>query len=345
MLNVSVVIPTYNRAEHVVGAVESVLGQTRPPGEVIVVDDGSTDETPDLFAGASDPVHYVRQENAGVSAARNRGVDEASGDWIAFLDSDDRWNPEKLERQTAALRLHDRSRWTMANSHVVPTPSSGPEDGHEAFQAGFPLLERSDRGASHWFSRDLTAEAEDVGGESLQVYVGDLFPVLLRGNLIQPSGLMVERELFEEVGGFDVNRRLAEETDFALRVSATGAQAVVVMEPLYRWVVGEYESLTSSHNTVPLIRNALESLERAVQLRGELSGAEAEAYREGRTSLRRRLAYTLLSDLDRHGAREVARKSALGDERWDPLLTVVWIASFAPEGALRLARRFKAELR
>ena len=96
---VSVVIPTYNRSSQLVEAVDSVLAQTMPPSEVIIVDDGSIDETPDIFAKAAAPIKYLRILNSGVSAARNVGVRAATGDWISFLDSDDKWHPTKLERQ------------------------------------------------------------------------------------------------------------------------------------------------------------------------------------------------------------------------------------------------------
>lgn len=101
----SVVIPTFNRA-HVLGrAIESVLGQTYHDLELIVVDDGSVDDTEAIVGKITDTrLRYVRQpKNRGVSAARNRGIEEARGEWLAFLDSDDLWLPQKLERQFAAL--------------------------------------------------------------------------------------------------------------------------------------------------------------------------------------------------------------------------------------------------
>ena len=101
---VSVVIPTFNRREKVIRAVQSVLAQTYPPIEVIVSDDGSTDGTPariaKLISQEGSRVRYVRSEiNHGVSAARNRGIEVACGEYIAFLDSDDTWDPEKIEAQ------------------------------------------------------------------------------------------------------------------------------------------------------------------------------------------------------------------------------------------------------
>jgi glycosyltransferase involved in cell wall biosynthesis len=98
-MKISVVIPTYNRAEQVAAAVRSVLGQTLPPHEVIVVDDGSTDDTALTLAPWMDRIRYIAKPNGGVSSARNRGIIEATGDLVAFLDSDDTWHPDKLRKQ------------------------------------------------------------------------------------------------------------------------------------------------------------------------------------------------------------------------------------------------------
>ncbi len=96
---VSVIIPTYNRASLVVEAVDSVLAQSFRNLELIVIDDGSTDETGVRLAAYGDRLRYNRQERSGVSAARNRGLALACGEWVAFLDSDDLWQPKKLEVQ------------------------------------------------------------------------------------------------------------------------------------------------------------------------------------------------------------------------------------------------------
>jgi len=105
---VSAVITTYNYGEFIVDAIESVLAQTRPADEIIVVDDGSTDSTPALVAPYVERgvVHYIQQQNQGPSIARNRGVEESSGALIAFLDADDIWMPRKLELQVAWLERH-----------------------------------------------------------------------------------------------------------------------------------------------------------------------------------------------------------------------------------------------
>lgn len=104
MSRVSVIVPTYNRADCVGRAIDSILAQTVPCAELIVVDDGSTDETPTVLQRYGSKLWVLRQPNLGPGAARHRGLAAATGDWVAFLDSDDLWHPEKIERQLAALR-------------------------------------------------------------------------------------------------------------------------------------------------------------------------------------------------------------------------------------------------
>ena len=107
-MRISVVLPVYNRASYVGEAIESVLGQTRPPDELIVVDDGSTDDSVAVVERWARPsLRVVRQENRGIGGARNSGLREVTGDLVAFIDSDDLWERDKLERQAAAMRDDD----------------------------------------------------------------------------------------------------------------------------------------------------------------------------------------------------------------------------------------------
>lgn len=106
-MSISVVVPTYNRGPQVAATLDSVLAQTLAPLEIIVVDDGSTDGTPDwMEAHYGDRIRVIRQENGGVAHARNRGLEVARGEYIAFLDHDDIWLPRKLEAQLEAARAH-----------------------------------------------------------------------------------------------------------------------------------------------------------------------------------------------------------------------------------------------
>src|SRR5262245_15747118 len=131
--SVSVVIPTYNCGRLVTEAVDSVLGQTVPPAEVIVVDDGSQDDTAERLAAYAGRVRYLRQENQGVAAARNCGVAASGGEVVAFLDADDVWHPRKLEFQLAALDRHPglgllgtgSFDWPAAAWPAVPSADAG----------------------------------------------------------------------------------------------------------------------------------------------------------------------------------------------------------------------------
>ncbi|MCG8314450.1 MAG: glycosyltransferase family 2 protein [Pseudomonadales bacterium] len=116
---VSAVIPAYNYAKFVAEAVDSILEQSYSPIEIIVVDDGSTDNTAEVLAGYGDKINYIHQKNGGLSAARNTGIKAAKGEYIAFLDADDIWHPEKIEKQ---LRLAEDT----GNEIVLCT--SDPED-------------------------------------------------------------------------------------------------------------------------------------------------------------------------------------------------------------------------
>jgi glycosyltransferase involved in cell wall biosynthesis len=106
MVRVSVVIPTFNRENYIGRAIESVLNQTYSDYEIIVIDDGSTDQTKQKVLEYGDSIHYIYQENQGPSAARNKGIQLAQGEYIAFLDSDDCFLPQKLERQLAFIDKH-----------------------------------------------------------------------------------------------------------------------------------------------------------------------------------------------------------------------------------------------
>lgn len=103
-MKISVIIPAYNSAAFIADAVRSILDQSQPVDEIVIVDDGSTDDTQTVVESLSGPIIYIKQPNQGPSAARNTGIDAAKNDWIAFLDADDQWTPIKIERQLNVLQ-------------------------------------------------------------------------------------------------------------------------------------------------------------------------------------------------------------------------------------------------
>lgn len=197
-MKVSVVIPTWNREESVVEAVRSVLRQTVPDLEVFVCDDGSSDRTGDRVRSLGDPrIRWMPGSRAGRPAVpRNRGIREARGEWIAFLDSDDAWLPEKLERQIGLAKAL-RCRAACSNAfRVVP--------GTEV------------RGALlAWRSRRVT------------------FGDLVRTNQVICSSAVVERALLESAGGFPEDPGLKAIEDYALWLRiATMTDFAFVEDPL-----------------------------------------------------------------------------------------------------------------
>ena len=144
---ISVVIPTFNRARQVQAALKSVLAQTYPEFEAIVVDDGSTDGTGEALqqlispqGGNGKQIRYFFQPNQGQSAARNKGIDEARGEWIAFLDSDDVWLPEKLEWQVRAIEQFQEQMLRLYNGRKA---GRQPRDGHDSFPRERKTLRRN----------------------------------------------------------------------------------------------------------------------------------------------------------------------------------------------------------
>jgi glycosyltransferase involved in cell wall biosynthesis len=179
---ITVIIPTYNRGDYVLEAVESVLRQEHLQPRVIVVDDGSHDGTHLRLQPYLSRISYVYQPNSGVSSARNAGIRLARGEWIAFLDSDDLWLPHKLVRQmeflernpalsicqTEEIWMRDGRRWNPRKYHRKPS--------------------------------------------------GHCFPSLLDRCMVSPSAVMLRRELLDQVGGFDESLPACEDYDLWLRI-------------------------------------------------------------------------------------------------------------------------------
>ena len=343
MPSVSVVVPTYNRAKWLPEAVASALGQTHRPLEVLIVDDGSTDHTEAVCASFAPPVRYIRQANGGVSAARNRGVREARGEWIAFLDSDDVWEPAKLEIQLAALRGAEAAEWSITGCQVIDLEGQ-PVPGPQGFARVFPVFAALRVSPDELFSRALSRTDLDCRGGVHRVYLGDAFRLLFHGNVVLPSSVLARRATIEAIGGFDESFRIAEETECFHRLAARSPVAVV-MSPLVRYRVGGQGSLTSTANTTRLIGNALTSLDRAAKLRGELSPSERQAYEEGRRSLLLRLAYAQLSVFERQAARDALAEAWRGGAGRSPKMLGIYLASLLPVEVLRGLHGVKRRLR
>ncbi len=179
---ISVIIPNFNRAHTIARAIDSVLSQTLPALEIIVVDDGSSDNSRQFIKDCYPSVHLITQNNMGVSSARNRGIDEAAGEWIAFLDSDDSWLPEKLESQSNAILenssykvVHTNETW-MRNGKILKQKKKHRKYGGDIFQRCLPLC------------------------------------------VISPSSIMIHRDVFDDVGCFNEDLPVCEDYELWLRI-------------------------------------------------------------------------------------------------------------------------------
>ena len=265
---VSVVIPTYNRAFCIGRAIDSVLSQTHHQVEVLVVDDGSTDGTPDMLEsryGAEPRLRVLRQENQGVSAARNTGLRSARGAFIALLDSDDIWLPWKLEAQLAGLAALPAAGMIWTDMDAV-SPS------------GEVLVRRylaTFYGAYSWFGREELFERwvpfssirPDLAGllGEPRLYVGDVFSKTVLRNLVHTSTVLLRRERLERVGGFDLALgRTGEDYDFHLRTCREGPVAYLDAASIL-YLRGQADQLThGSENELQMARNFLRTIEPAI---------------------------------------------------------------------------------
>ncbi|MCG7900408.1 MAG: glycosyltransferase [Candidatus Thiodiazotropha weberae] len=209
-MSVSVIIPTYNRASTLPRALDSVFAQTQPLLEVIVIDDGSEDETKTVVERDYPDVIYLSQTNSGVSHARNTGIRHAKGEWLALLDSDDSWLPEKLQLQMASLNdspqlriSHTDEIWIRNGVRVNPMDKHTKQGGH-IFRNCLPLC------------------------------------------VISPSAALIHHSVFQEYGLFDTNLPACEDYDLWLRICAQEA-VDFVEKPLVVKYGGHQDQLSRKH--------------------------------------------------------------------------------------------------
>jgi glycosyltransferase involved in cell wall biosynthesis len=181
-INISVVIPTYNRAVLLERALKSVIAQSYAANEIIVVDDGSTDKTKQLIENNYPQIRYIVQINKGVSAARNTGIEAATNNWICLLDSDDSWQPDKLEKQSKALA--EKPEYLLCHTNEI------------------------------WYRNGKVLNQ----GKKHEKRGGYIFQHCLPLCAISPSSVMLNKQIFDQVGLFDENLPACEDYDMWLRI-------------------------------------------------------------------------------------------------------------------------------
>jgi glycosyltransferase involved in cell wall biosynthesis len=269
---VSVIIPTFNRANVISETIDSVLAQTYRDTEIIIVDDGSTDDTSKKLSVYGNRIRVVHQENAGTSAARNRGIEVSTAKIIAFQDSDDLWRPSKLERQMSLLtRLDSSVPCCLCNALMQNLYGDGRE-----------LLSFDIAGISSPYSEGLWLNVTEV---------------LASRSVLFNQTVAVRRQALEKVGGFDAELRNAEDYDLSLRLSLEGPWAFIT-EPLTIWRAGASNSLSKMavQDQITLKQNEIKIFERMLARVKDSGQERIESLLNKRLSgFRRRLAHARLA--------------------------------------------------
>ena len=212
MSSVSVLIPAFNSANHLRRSIESVLNQTVLPLEIIVINDGSTDETESIANSYGGIVRVISKgRNCGLPAARNFGIENASGKWIAFLDSDDEWEPKKNEIAISIVESM-KPEWCMVAQVIVKNDDS---------------------------RKDYTS----ISG---RIIIDNYFSLVLQGKGCCPSSMMVNKSVFEKVGVFNEALTTGEDLEMWWRIAIETPQIGYYSEPLVRYFVDVPGSMTNS---------------------------------------------------------------------------------------------------
>ena len=223
-MKVSVIIPTFNRLSLISRAIDSVLKQTLKPFEIIVVDDGSSDNTSTFIKNNYKSVKLIKQKNLGVSKARNVGIKNSSGDWIALLDSDDEWKKNKLEVQIKSLSEHDY--YSVCHTNEI------------------------------WIRNGTRVNQK----KRHQKYGGYIFDKCLDICRISPSSIIFQKNIINEVGWFDENLSICEDYDLWLRITAN-FKILFIDKPLVIKYGGHSDQLSKSVNGIEAYRiKSLENL-------------------------------------------------------------------------------------
>lgn len=223
-MKISAVIPAYNSEVTIGRAIDSVLKQTRPADEIIVIDDGSSDNTAEIIRSYGDKIRLIQQENAGVSVARNAGINIATGDWIAFLDADDEWLPEKLKLQIEHLQRNPDLKWTYSNYYRKSPLSQELEMGHTPSRL-FNVLNGKE-------------------------FVGDYFQADPLGGHVWTCTLIVHDSVFEKTGMFEPGMKRAQDVDLWHRIAYQYPTAGYLQEPLAVYHMDTPDSSTKLNDDV-----------------------------------------------------------------------------------------------
>ncbi len=225
-MKISVIIPTYNRKKTLARAIQSVINQSLSPFEILIIDDGSNDGTEEWVKENFQNIKYIYQNNHGVSSARNIGIENAYGDWVAFLDSDDEWLPNKLYEQVKAIDSNPEMKFFHTNEI--------------------------------WIRNGVRVNQM----KKHKKYGGYIFEKCLDICRVSPSSVLIQKEVFDNIGIFDESLRVCEDYDLWLRI--TSKYPVVFLDkPLIYKYGGHADQLSKVNDGIESYR--IQSLEKIIK--------------------------------------------------------------------------------
>ncbi|PUB79824.1 MAG: hypothetical protein B6D77_09750 [gamma proteobacterium symbiont of Ctena orbiculata] len=218
-MKVSVIIPTYNRAELLLKTVQSVLAQTYQDFEIIIINDGSSDNTETVIKDYSPKIRYLNQENAGLNATRNRALKLAQGEYIATLDDDDIWLDYKLALQVELLDKFDSVGFTYSNFHILKSDDIRIPDGLTTWLDA--PIDWSSLFEKTYSYKELSLESPipDASPDAIQIHVGDIYHACLFNPHVLPSSALFRRSLLPDDIRFIEHDSICGDWDFFARLS------------------------------------------------------------------------------------------------------------------------------
>jgi glycosyltransferase involved in cell wall biosynthesis len=333
---ISVIIPAYNCSKLIPNAIESVLGQTYSNLELIVVDDGSTDNTAEIilnYKNYNNNMKYIYQNNGGVSKARNTGIKQSVGEYIAFLDADDIWDKNKLEIQMKVINncknidmIFSSFKNTKNNKIVV----------NKSYKNTFNFFKEYKYDMKKVFDSKSSLKFEN---DVIEYYYGNIYKYLFLGNFILPSSVLIRKMSLVEVGILNEEYKVAEETEFFLRYSKSNIVGFIEY-PLLNYEMPAPENLSGKKNTEKLIKNALKIQIDSIIANQEIYQKDSGFFKRGLSMTYCRLAYYYLSEYKNNESKQYAIYS-MKAYKFNFKSYIILLMSLMPKNTLQYIARMK----
>lgn len=337
---ISILIPAYNAAQTLAQTLASIRAQTCADWEVVVIDDGSSDDTAAVAQAQGDArVRCIRQANGGISVARNRSCDEARGEYLAFIDADDLARPERLAVQMRFLDEHPDVDLCFSDFRAFDAQGPLADDFPAQY---YPVLQRPDYAWSRLMPRQERWSPEGRGEASVTVHIGAPYRALAHGNFIHPPTVMMRRTLWARTGPFDTTMRSVTEWEWFVRAARQARFAYLDCVLLdYRRHPGQ---ITGPAHVAHIAADIVTACERICAADPALHAADRAWFDRDLSQFH----WTLANVEANRNAHQALRSLHLSLQRGWPgtvkclfVLTKAFTPRWALDGAKRLARRLR----